>query len=111
MRHAFIALCLLASAIALPAHADVEGAVVVRATAPPLAREEPAPEARKGHIWSPGFWDWRGTRYVWMKGEWVREKTGFRWEGWRWVQEGGRWHFVRGRYAPVNAAPAVVATR
>ena len=112
MRHVLIALFVsCASAFALPASADVEGAVVTRAIAPPLAKSEAVPAARKGYGWSPGFWDWRGTHYVWMKGEWVREKPGFRWESWRWVEEGGRWHFVRGRYAPVKAAPAVVAIR
>ena len=111
MRSVFIALCLAASASVMPAHSDVEGAVIVRTVAPPPARDETAPAFRNGFDWSPGFWDWRGTRYVWMKGEWVREKPGFRWESWRWVEEGGRWHFVRGGYAPVKAAPAVVANR
>jgi WXXGXW repeat (2 copies) len=112
MRPLFIALCFAALASPLTASADVDGAVITRTIAPPLARDEPAPAFRNGYTWSPGFWDWRGTRYVWMKGEWVREKPGFTWAGWRWVEEGGRWHFLRGGYAPVKkTAPAVVASR
>lgn len=111
IRGLFIAFGIATLASTMPASADVENAVVSRAISPPAAQFESIPPARTGYAWSPGFWDWRGTRYVWMKGEWVREKPGFRWEGWHWVDEGGRWYFVRGRYTPVNAATAAVAQR
>ena len=112
MRHLLIALALAVFAsTTMPARADVENAVVIRTHAPPLDKPESVPAARTGYTWSPGFWDWRGTRYVWMKGEWIRQKPGFRWEAWRWVEDAGRWHFVRGSYAPVKAASAVVAQR
>jgi WXXGXW repeat (2 copies) len=111
MRRLLIALSFAALASTMAARADVENAVVSRAMSPPAAQSENVPAARKGYAWSPGFWDWRGTRYVWMKGEWVREKPGYRWEGWHWVGEAGRWYFVQGRYTPVSAATAVLAQR
>lgn len=112
MRHLLIALTLaVLASTTTPVRADVENAVVIRTHAPPLDKPESVPVARTGYAWSPGFWDWRGTRYVWMKGEWIREKPGFRWEAWRWVEDGGRWFFVRGRYAPVKSPSPIVAQR
>ena len=66
--------------------------------APPTPRHEVIPAHRAGHVWVPGYWDYRGNRYVWVRGHFERERRGMyyhpvRWyerDG-RWVREGGRW--------------------
>ena len=37
-------------------------AVIIVRQAPPPPRAETVPEARRGHLWVPGHWDWRGKR-------------------------------------------------
>src|SRR6185295_15511074 len=41
--------------------------------APPAERYERIPEARRGYVWSPGYWDYRKNKHVWVKGSQVRE--------------------------------------
>jgi len=33
--------------------------------APPPPRVEVVPAPRRGQVWVPGYWDWRGHRHVW----------------------------------------------
>jgi len=58
--------------IATPATA----AVVVRVAPPPL-RTEAAPEARRGHVWVAGHWEWKNRHHQWVKGKWIRERRGY----------------------------------
>ena len=67
--------------------------------APPPPREEILPAPRRGHVWAPGYWDYRGKRHVWVKGNYMRERPGHRWEEHRWVERDGRWQLQRGRWA------------
>jgi hypothetical protein len=43
----------------LPAAAAVE---VYLDVAPPAPRYEVVPAPRRGYVWQPGFWEWRGDR-------------------------------------------------
>lgn len=64
--------------------------------APPLPRHEAVPRARRGQVWSPGYWDWRGRRYVWVPGTWVKARPGYRYREPHWVERDGRWELRRG---------------
>jgi hypothetical protein len=79
--------------IPLPATAQVYIQV-----APPPPRHEVMPAERRGYVWQPGYWDWRGQRHVWVKGHWVKERKGMYWHPNRWEQRDGRWVLERGRW-------------
>ncbi|GGC71548.1 YXWGXW repeat-containing protein [Undibacterium terreum] len=80
-------------AVTAPASADI----VVRVAPPPL-RGEPVPEPRRGFIWVPGHWDWRGNHHVWAQGTWIRERPGYMYYEPRWTERDGRWHYEQGRW-------------
>ena len=65
---------------------------------PPAERYERVPEARRGYVWSPGYWDYRQDRHVWEKGAQVRERQGYAYEPNRWVERDGRWNLERSRW-------------
>ena len=60
--------------------------------APPDPRHEVIPAHRPGHVWQPGYWDWRNGRYVW-----VRERPGMHWHPNRWDHRPGRGYGDRDR--------------
>jgi hypothetical protein len=53
-----------------------------------------------GYVWTPGFYDWDGSRWAWRHGEWRRPPhPGQEWVAPRWEHDhngyrfhGGRWH-------------------
>jgi hypothetical protein len=65
---------------------------------PPANRYEAVPAPRRGYVWSPGYWNWRGKKHVWVKGVWVRERQGYSYQPHRWVERDGRWNLERGRW-------------
>jgi hypothetical protein len=65
---------------------------------PPPLRVDPVPVARRGYVWSPGYWDWRGNRHVWVEGFWIAERPGYYYRPHQWVERGGQWYFERGRW-------------
>jgi hypothetical protein len=69
--------------------------IIVR-TAPPPMRSEAAPPPRRGHVWVPGYWDWRNNRYTWVRGHWVRERRGYVYNQPTWRERDGRWVYSRG---------------
>ena len=79
--------------MATPARARVELYVGV---APPEPRVEVVPEPRRGYVWAPGFWEWRGRHHYWVPGHWMRARVGYHWEPDRWDRDGERWHYYRG---------------
>jgi hypothetical protein len=81
-------------AVTLPAVAAPRGVVVD--VAPPAARVEAVPAARRGYAWVPGYWNWAGRRHVWVPGNWVRERRGYVYAEPRWVERDGRWALNRG---------------
>lgn len=86
-------------ATALPATSEASSPVVVSVrVAPPPLRYEVVPALRRGYIWVPGYWDWRGHRHVWVSGVWVRERRGYIYQPHRWEQRGEGWYLNRGRW-------------
>lgn len=86
-----------------PAHAAPPATVTVQVgqpgyviPAPPPPRREAVPQARRGQVWVPGYWDWRGNRHVWVKGHWEKARPGYRYREPRWQQRDGRWEIQRG---------------
>ncbi|MES2206016.1 MAG: YXWGXW repeat-containing protein [Pseudomonadota bacterium] len=71
-------------------------------TAPPPVRQEIIPGHKRGYIWAPGYWNWRGNRHVWMAGHWVKERPGRRWIPEHWEQHGRRYHFSPGHWEVVT---------
>ena len=66
---------------------------------PPNPRRESVPPPRAGHVWVPGFWDWRNARHTWVVGHWVPERRGCHWTPHRWVSRDGRWYFQPGGWS------------
>ena len=93
---AVVAVTSLGSA-ALPTLADAQ-AGGYHHSAPPPARYEAAPAARRGYVWVPGYWNIRGNRHVWQAGYWQRARAGYSYVQPGWVQRDNRWEFNRGRW-------------
>lgn len=92
---AFLATCAAgfsASALARPTDVDIR-------VGPPAPRVEVVPAPRRGYVWAPGYWNWRGHRHYWVGGNWVRARRGYVYNQPTWVQEGDRWRFNRGAWA------------
>lgn len=70
--------------------------------APPPLRHEPASGVRHGHVWVPGYWDWRSDRYHWVAGHWVRARPGYVYRPARWYVRDGRWYLDHGRWRRVR---------
>ena len=81
--------------ITLPAAAEV---IVVR-QAPPALRAERMPEARRGHTWVPGHWEWKRNKHVWVRGTYVRDRRGYVYNQPTWAERDGRWEMTRGNWA------------
>jgi hypothetical protein len=71
---------------------------IVVERAPPPLRNERIPSARRGYVWSPGYWNWGNNRHSWVKGSWLRERQGYAYQPHRWVERDGRWNFERGSW-------------
>jgi len=93
MRKLIIGSLLAASlgALALPAAARTEVFVNI---APPPLRYEPVPVHRVGYVWVPGYWDYRGHRYVWIGGHYARHRPGHYYAQPVWVSD-HRGYYVR----------------
>jgi hypothetical protein len=81
--------------VSLPA----TSAVIVLQRVPLPLRAERAPPPRRGYVWVPGHWDWRGHRHLWVKGNWVRDRPGYTYRQPRWEERDGRWQMERGNWA------------
>jgi hypothetical protein len=95
------------TSVAPPVSAPPPQTVIVQPTpapqvivmAPPPPRREvvyvrPSPR----HVWLPGYWAWRGNRYVWI-GHYVVPPPGRR--GWvepRWERRSGTYIFIEGHW-------------
>jgi hypothetical protein len=86
------------ASVPLTSFAQRERVVVIR-EAPPPPRQEAVPAARRGHVWVPGHYEYRGRRYVWVGGQWLRERRGYAYNAPRWVERNGQWALERGRWA------------
>lgn len=84
--------------VVLPA----SSAVIVVQSSPPPPRSEVVPAPRRGYVWVPGYWDWKGKRHQWVKGNWVRARAGYTYRQPRWEERNGRWQLERGNWARGN---------
>lgn len=97
----------LSSAAFLPAEAVAQvGVNLVIGNAPPPARFEAAPQARRGYVWAPGYWDWNGRRHDWVAGHWEAERNGLQFERAQWVRDNNGWRLDRGGWRPGQVRPA-----
>ncbi|KQQ89269.1 YXWGXW repeat-containing protein [Massilia sp. Leaf139] len=69
-------------------------------SAPPAPMYERAPAVRRGYVWSPGYWDWRGHRHYWVPGTYIAERPGYIYAPPAWHQRGGRWYMQQGGWSP-----------
>jgi hypothetical protein len=81
-------------AMTVPTAAQAQ-AIVIQ-TAPPPPRFERVPPPRRGYVWAPGHWEWRGGRHVWAGGYWERARPGYAYRPPAWRDNGGRWEYNRG---------------
>jgi hypothetical protein len=77
------AACALASA-SMPAFSwtvwpDVDFEWYANVGKPMVATTEVYPAPRPGYIWSPGHYEWTGTRQVWMPGVWITDDYDHQW--------------------------------
>ena len=94
LRGLFLCGAFALAAAAVPIVSDAK--VLVVEVAPPVARVETVPEARRGYYWAPGYWGWRSNKHAWVSGHWIRERRGYHWVPHRWEQREGRWHLHQG---------------
>ena len=92
---ALCAASLGAVSVPLAANAAVE---IYLNAAPPAPRFERVPAARRGYVWSPGYWDARNNKHYWRAGHWERERKGHYRTAPQWVQRDNRWQLERGRW-------------
>ena len=102
LRKTLVSLLIAAGAMGATAVPTISAAappvdVVIR-VAPPQLRTEVIPVSRRGYVWVPGYWNWRGHRHVWVPGVWVRERRGYVYQPHRWEQRGDGWFLNRGRW-------------
>ncbi len=82
-------------AFTVPTVAQAQPAIYVQ-TAPPPPRFERVPAPRRGYVWAPGHWEWRGNRHAWQPGVWVKARPGYAYRQPQWRQDGDRWEMRRG---------------
>ncbi len=84
-------------AVVAPSYGYAPNVIVQPAPPPPLYEATPAPRA--GYSWAPGFFEWRGDRYVWSPGRWIEHREGWAWQQPRWQQRSdGSWFLVGGQW-------------
>ncbi|HXS53685.1 MAG TPA: YXWGXW repeat-containing protein [Usitatibacter sp.] len=76
-------------------HEEVAAGGGVPIAPPPVVRES-VPDARPGHAWISGYWDWRNGHHVWVSGYWARARNGCHWRRHRWILREGRWYLEGG---------------
>ena len=80
---------------------QVPGHVTV---APPAPIYESVPGPRAGYVWSPGYYQWRGDRYVWLSGQWLPARQGYAWQAPHWQRrDDGSWFLVSGAWVPSDS--------
>lgn len=68
---------------------------------PPDPVYEAAPPApSRAHVWTPGFWDWAGTRWSWRAGMWRPRIGGLVYAAPHYEVVNGRVVYVRPHWAP-----------
>lgn len=75
----------------LPSMARTDLSVVIGA-APPAPMYERMPAPRRGYVWAPGHWEWRGNSHFWVPGVWIAERPGYAYAPAAWYQRDGGWY-------------------
>jgi hypothetical protein len=93
-----------ADAPASPQPAEVPAAAPAEAfvdSEPPEPVYEERPRAPSAaHLWTPGFWDWGGARWIWRAGMWRMRPTGRVYVPPHYEVVGGRVVYVRPFWGP-----------
>lgn len=99
LRKSLLAVLCVASlgAASIPATVSAQPGIYFN-IAPPPPRAEVVPDARRGYVWVPGYWDLRGRRHVWIAGHWERARRGDHYAPPRWTERDNRWYLERGRW-------------
>jgi hypothetical protein len=75
------------------------GVIIIDREPPPFRHEVRPPCPIPGHVWVPGYWDWRGSRHEWMPGRWTPPpRHGAAWVEPRWHRDQRGWQFTPGRW-------------
>lgn len=91
------AIAAISTAAFIPTQALAEvGFTVVVGNAPPPPRYEHVPNARRGYVWAPGYWNWNGNKHKWKKGHWERSRPGHHYQRSEWQQSDEGWRLNRG---------------
>ncbi|MBQ5947088.1 YXWGXW repeat-containing protein [Massilia sp. ST3] len=97
---ALAALIALGAATApLPSLAQTHFEVVI-GSAPPAPVYERIPGPRHGHVWAPGYWEWRGHRHAWVPGHYIAARPGYAYAPPVWRQGRGGWYLEPARWSP-----------
>lgn len=83
----------------LPSMAQTSYSVVIR-SAPPAPIYEAVPAPRRGYVWAPGHWEWRGHRHEWVQGYWITERPGYAYSAPAWSRRDGGWYYEPARWTP-----------
>lgn len=98
IRNALVVALLVGSLGTVAPRAGAQPVGIVIDLAPPQVRVERVPDARRGYVWQPGYWNWNGRRHVWVEGAWLRARQGYVYAQPQWVQRDNRWEFRRGEW-------------
>jgi hypothetical protein len=109
------ALIAIGAAATIPLSAQAQPHVsVVISNAPPAPIYERIPGPRRGHVWAPGYWEWRGHRHDWVPGRYVVARPGYVYAPPSWHHRGNRWATTTARSpcmcAALTAMTATAAT-
>ncbi|WPC66996.1 hypothetical protein SBP18_00375 [Rhodoferax ferrireducens] len=83
VRHLVLSVLVAASAVAVPAFAQVSVNINL---APPAPLYEVRPVIAPGYAWAPGYWVLMGDRHVWVRGRTIVQREGYRWAPDHWEQ-------------------------
>lgn len=101
LRQSLLVILIAASLSGMSAAPQAMAATEIYLTLPPPPmRHEAVPLPRRGHVWSPGYWDARRGKHYWHKGHWERQRTGHYYVAPRWVERHNGWALERGRWNP-----------
>jgi hypothetical protein len=88
-----------AAYVPLPSMAQSNFSLYV-SSAPPAPLYERVPMPRRGYVWAPGHWEWRGHRHEWVGGYWLAERPGYAYHAPAWSRRNGGWYMEPARWTP-----------
>ena len=84
----------------LPGMALADTSIIVRVGPPaPPPRAVVGVAPGPGFVWTDGYWNWNGARYVWTPGRWMRPpRRRAVWVPAHWARRRRGWVLVPGRW-------------